>query len=127
MSTVQYREADPSDIRAMARIRSEGEEGGASEERMARYLAREHHPQHALLPRVIYVAWEGNALVGYVAGHLTRHYACDSELQWIAGHSALRTRELQQAHDDPVASHHRAMQSGFSVNGLRINVRAMSA
>jgi ribosomal protein S18 acetylase RimI-like enzyme len=83
MPTVQYREADPSDIPAMARIRSEGESGGASEERMARYLAREHHPQQALMPRVIYVAWEGDTLVGYIAGHLTRRYACDGELQWI--------------------------------------------
>ena len=50
---------------------------------MGRYLNREHHPQQALMPRVIYVAWEGDALVGYIAGHLTRRYGCDGELQWI--------------------------------------------
>jgi ribosomal protein S18 acetylase RimI-like enzyme len=83
MPTVRYREATPSDIPAMARVRREGEEGGAPEERMARYLAREHHPQQALIPRVIYAAWEEDALVGYIAGHLTRRYACDGELQWI--------------------------------------------
>jgi GNAT superfamily N-acetyltransferase len=83
MSTVQYRQADPADIPAMARIRSEDEGGGASEERMARYLAGEHHPQQALMPRVIYVALAGDSLVGYIAGHLTRRYACDGELQWI--------------------------------------------
>jgi ribosomal protein S18 acetylase RimI-like enzyme len=83
MPTVQYREANPSDIPAMAGIRIEGEEGGASEDRMARYLAREHHPQQALMPRVIYVAMEGDSMVGYIAGHLTRRYACDGELQWI--------------------------------------------
>jgi ribosomal protein S18 acetylase RimI-like enzyme len=83
MPTVQYREANPSDIPAMARLRIEGEEGGAPEERMARYLAREHHPQQALAPRVIYAALEGDSLVGYIAGHLTRRYACDGELQWI--------------------------------------------
>jgi ribosomal protein S18 acetylase RimI-like enzyme len=83
MPTVQYREANPSDIPAMAGIRIEGEEGGASEDRMARYLAREHHPQQALTSRVIYVAVEGDSLVGYIAGHLTRRYACDGELQWI--------------------------------------------
>jgi ribosomal protein S18 acetylase RimI-like enzyme len=83
MPTVLYREADPSDIPTMARIRTEGEGGGAPEDRMARYLAREHHPQQALMPRVIYVALEGDSLLGYAAGHLTRRYACDGELQWI--------------------------------------------
>jgi GNAT superfamily N-acetyltransferase len=84
MATIRYREADQADISAMARIRTGRDEGGgASEERMARYLAGEHHPQQALMPRVIYVALEGDALVGYIAGHLTRRYACDGELQWI--------------------------------------------
>jgi ribosomal protein S18 acetylase RimI-like enzyme len=50
---------------------------------MARYLAGEHHPQHALMPRVLYVALEGETPVGYIAGHLTRRYECDGELQWI--------------------------------------------
>ena len=54
---------------AMARIRTEGGwEGGTSEDRMARYLAGEHHPQHALPPRIIYVALQGDSLVGYIAG-----------------------------------------------------------
>jgi ribosomal protein S18 acetylase RimI-like enzyme len=35
------------------------------------------------MPRVIYVALEGDSLVGFVAGHLTRRYACDGELEWI--------------------------------------------
>ena len=50
---------------------------------MARYLEGRHHPQHALAPRVIYVALENGSVVGYVAGHLTRRYGCDGELQWI--------------------------------------------
>lgn len=50
---------------------------------MARYLAGEHHPQHALLPRVIYMAVAGDSLVGYIAGHLTRRYSCDGELEWL--------------------------------------------
>ena len=83
MSTVQFRQADKTDIPAMARIRIEGEGGGASEERMARYLDGEHHPQQALRPRVAYVALDGEALLGYIAGHLTRRYGCDGELQWI--------------------------------------------
>ena len=35
------------------------------------------------MPRVIYVAWEGDSLVGMIAGHLTRRYSCDGELEWI--------------------------------------------
>jgi hypothetical protein len=54
---VNYREADRSDIPAMARIRLEGAwDGGAPEERMARDLEGTHHPQEALAPRVIFVA-----------------------------------------------------------------------
>jgi GNAT superfamily N-acetyltransferase len=50
---------------------------------MARYLDGEHHPRQALLPRVIWVASDGDSLVGYAAGHLTRRHQCDGELQWI--------------------------------------------
>jgi ribosomal protein S18 acetylase RimI-like enzyme len=67
----------------MARLRIDGEGGGSADERMARYLAGEHHPQQALLPRVSFVALKGDRMVGYIAGHLTRRYECDGELQWI--------------------------------------------
>ncbi|SRR5437879_6101215 len=81
---VHYRQAGKSNVPAMARIRA-GEWG--TEEywrvRISRYLDRELHPQQALLPRVIYVALEGDSLVGFIAGHLTRRYACDGELEWI--------------------------------------------
>jgi ribosomal protein S18 acetylase RimI-like enzyme len=80
---VTYRQADKSDIPAMARMGSEGEEGRVSADRMARYLGGTHHPQDALMPRIIYVAVENDSVVGYVAGHLTRRYECDGELQWI--------------------------------------------
>src|SRR5467141_1677150 len=81
---VHYRHAGKSNVPAIARIRA-GEWG--TEEywrvRISRYLDRELHPQQALLPRVIYVALEGDSLVGFIAGHLTRRYACDGELEWI--------------------------------------------
>lgn len=41
------------------------------------------HPQHALAPRVIYVAHEDDAMIGYIAGHLTRRFACNGELEWL--------------------------------------------
>ena len=50
---------------------------------MSRYLVGTHHPQHALPPRAMWVAVRDGSLVGYVAGHLTRRYACDGELQWL--------------------------------------------
>ncbi|MGH9666038.1 MAG: GNAT family N-acetyltransferase, partial [Bryobacteraceae bacterium] len=53
------------------------------ETRISKYLACELHPQQALIPRAIYVALEGNSLVGFIAGHLTRRDACDGELEWI--------------------------------------------
>jgi ribosomal protein S18 acetylase RimI-like enzyme len=33
--------------------------------------------------RVIYVATEADSLAGFIAGHLTRRYKCDGELEWI--------------------------------------------
>lgn len=50
---------------------------------MTRYLAGEHHPQQALPPRAMWMAAEGESPIGYVAGHLTRRFDCDGELQWI--------------------------------------------
>lgn len=50
---------------------------------MSRYMDCELHPQDALMPRVTYVALEDTAVVGFIAGHLTRRYACDGELEWI--------------------------------------------
>jgi len=84
MSAVVYREVDKSDIPAIARIRAA--EWGDEDYwriRISRYLDRELHPQHALMPRVMYVALDGDSLVGFIAGHLTRRYACDGELEWI--------------------------------------------
>jgi GNAT superfamily N-acetyltransferase len=61
----------------------EGNEGGTSEERMTAYFDGQLHPQNALAPRVIYVAHEGEAMIGYIAGHLTRRFGCEGELEWL--------------------------------------------
>jgi GNAT superfamily N-acetyltransferase len=82
--SIQYREAQRSDIPHMARIWGiEKGEGGTFEERMTAYFEGQHHPQHALVPRIIYAAFETDALIGYIAGHLTQRFDCDGELQWI--------------------------------------------
>jgi ribosomal protein S18 acetylase RimI-like enzyme len=84
MPTVHYSQIKRSDIPAMARIRAaEWETETYWNVRIARYLDCELHPQHALMPRVIYVASVGGCLVGFIAGHLTRRHACDGELEWI--------------------------------------------
>ena len=84
MTTVLYRQADKSDIPAMARIRAaewESEEYWTA--RISGYMDCKLHPRQALMPRVIYVALEDDSLVGFIAGHLTRRYACHGELEWI--------------------------------------------
>jgi len=84
MPIVCYRQVDKSDIPAIARIRAA--EWGEEEywrTRISRYLDFELHPQHALMPRVMYVALERDSLVGFIAGHLTRRYGCAGELEWI--------------------------------------------
>lgn len=81
---MRSRAADLADVPAMTRIRAAGGwTGGAPEERMIAYMQGGFDPQHALKPRVVLVAEEANALVGYIAGHLTRRYGCDGELEWL--------------------------------------------
>ncbi|HXH59911.1 MAG TPA: GNAT family N-acetyltransferase [Fimbriimonadaceae bacterium] len=50
---------------------------------MAAYLQGQHHPHLALEPRVAYFATVDGAVVGYIAGHLTRRYECDGEVQYL--------------------------------------------
>ncbi len=84
MFGVTYRVARTSDVPAMARIRRAN--SGSEEywkKRIAQYLEGEHHPQMALPPRIAYVAEASDSVIGFIAGHLTRRYGCDGELQWI--------------------------------------------
>jgi len=67
----------------MDKIRLPDSDAGPADPRMASYLRCEHHPQKALIPRVMYVAAEADAMVGYIGGHLTRRYECDGELQYL--------------------------------------------
>ncbi len=84
MSSVLYRQAEKSDIPAMAQIRAaEWESEEYWKGRITGYLDGKLHPRQALMPRVIYVALEDDSLVGFIAGHLTRRCACHGELQWI--------------------------------------------
>lgn len=81
MSAILYRKADLADVPQLVGLPREGEAGGDS--RMLEYLAGKHHPQQALPPRGLWMATDGESPIGYVAGHLTRRFGCDGELQWI--------------------------------------------
>jgi GNAT superfamily N-acetyltransferase len=65
-------------------------EGGTSQERMTLYFDGLHNPQRALPPRVIFLAEEGDSLLGYIAGHLTRRFDFDGELEWLYVNPARR-------------------------------------
>lgn len=68
----------------MARIRAQ--EWGTERywsDRIRGYLDRKNNPGDSLVPRVIYVAMEGEYLIGFVAGHLSTRFNCQGELEWI--------------------------------------------
>ena len=84
MPTIAYREATLADVGALARIRAAS--WGTEqywESRISGYMRGELHPQHSLPPRVVFVAAEQGVLVGLIAGHLTRRFGCDGELEWL--------------------------------------------
>lgn len=81
LPTIRFRPADLADVPGLVGLPRPGEAGG--DPRMLQYLAGEHHPRHALPPRVMWMAEEDAGPVGYAAGHLTRRFRCDGELQWI--------------------------------------------
>jgi GNAT superfamily N-acetyltransferase len=82
--SVTIRPAQQSDIDAMASIRArEWETVAYWQRRIPGYLNGELLPLEALAPRAFFVAADGEQIVGLVAGHLTRRYQCDAELEWI--------------------------------------------
>jgi len=84
MHGITIRVALLEDVVAMAELRlASGWEGGAEAGTMRRYLAGEHHPQHALAPRAAFLAESSGTIVGYIAGHRTTRFGCAGELQWL--------------------------------------------
>jgi GNAT superfamily N-acetyltransferase len=81
---MEFRRAELSEARAMAQIRArEWQTEEFWYARISGYLEGKHNPRQALESRVMYVASEDGLPVGFIAGHLTRRYECDGELQWI--------------------------------------------
>jgi len=84
MPPIVCRQAELADVPALARIRAQ--DWGDEEywvPRVTAYLKGESHPQQSLPKRVVFVAESDERVDGLVAGHLTRRYKCDGELQWI--------------------------------------------
>lgn len=81
--SIIYRRALLTDIPTAAGLPEAGDAGGDPPDRMLSYLAGESHPRQALPPRAMWIAESSGTMVGYAAGHLTRRFDCDGELQWI--------------------------------------------
>ncbi len=80
---ISYREVSPHDVPGLEHMRLPDTVAGPADPRMAVYLRREHHPQQALLPRVMYLAETPKGPIGYIGGHLTERYGCDGEVQYL--------------------------------------------
>ena len=80
---LKYRSASSSDVPAMEASRHGDPEHGPADSRMAAYLDGRHDPQQALAARIAFVAEDNGRVVGYIAGHLTRRYECDGEVQYL--------------------------------------------
>src|SRR5512140_1605389 len=83
LTRTRYRRASATDVPMMVRCRESDPEVGPADTRMAAYLAGEHHPREAIMARGGYVAHVAETPVGYTAGHLTRRYGCQGEIQYL--------------------------------------------
>lgn len=95
MGGLYYRVAGCDDVPALAEIR--GGDWGNEEfwcPRILSYLNREHQPREALAARESFLCADGKLIVGFVAGHLTRRFRCDGEVQWISVRPSHRNRGI---------------------------------
>ena len=80
---IRFRRASAADAPAMAACRRTDPTAGPADPRMAAYFDGHHHPQEALPARTGYVALADDAVVGYIAGHLTTRHGCAAEVQYL--------------------------------------------
>ena len=81
---IVFRKATIDDVQALARLRSlSWGDIDFWEPRVLAYLTGSHKPQKALSNGVVFVACLEGIVIGMVAGHLTRRFDCEGELQWI--------------------------------------------
>ncbi len=76
---ITFRSAQIGDIPALAAIRAaEWETEAYWIRRIGKYL-----PEEVAQDRTILIAEDDGAPMGFVAGHRTRRFGCDGELQWV--------------------------------------------
>lgn len=94
-SAYGFRQAQISDIPQMAEIRA-GDWGTEEywRERILQYMSGTLHPRDALPARVAFVCVDKERVVGLIAGHLTRRFGCDGELEWISVRPEYRNRGI---------------------------------
>jgi GNAT superfamily N-acetyltransferase len=80
---IEYREATIADVPGMALCRASDAVVGPADPRMTAYFEGRHHPQQALAARIGYVAHVDGAVIGYIAGHETRRFDCEGEVQYL--------------------------------------------
>jgi len=83
MVATVFRVATSADVPAMEACRVGDTDAGEADWRMAAYLDGRHHPGQARAPRIGFIAVGDQRVIGYIAGHLTRRYRCDGEVQYL--------------------------------------------
>jgi ribosomal protein S18 acetylase RimI-like enzyme len=92
---IQYRPATVLDASAMASLHIQNCRASEDWElRAALYLSGEHLPRLALGPHIVILAIEDDEVVGFIAGHLSRRFHCDGELQWLQVSTAQRDQGI---------------------------------
>lgn len=84
MTAIRCREAGLTDVGVLAEMRAAT--WGTEPywwDRITGYLQRDTHPTEGLLPRVLLLAEVSGVAQGFIAGHLTRRFDCDGEIQWL--------------------------------------------
>jgi ribosomal protein S18 acetylase RimI-like enzyme len=91
----EYRPIRESDVPQLAVIRAA--DWGDEEywrQRISQYLSGDANPKDAQCSRTSFVCAHGQDLVGFIAGHLTRRFNCNGELQWISVRQDYRRRGI---------------------------------
>jgi len=95
--SVLFRPVEPRDVPALAAIRAEEwQTRDYWKKRIRAYLDGTSNPQQALPERALFVAEEKGILIGFIAGHRTRRYGCEGELEWINVAAPHRGRGLSR-------------------------------
>jgi ribosomal protein S18 acetylase RimI-like enzyme len=82
--SIKYRIVTNQDIPHLAEIRAKNSQTQYYwNNRIGGYVNDTHGPQQALQSRIVFVASDNDTIVGFIAGHLTKRYECQGELQWI--------------------------------------------